>query len=125
SVAFQVARVSRTWRAFRTTPLSARPGGRGGGRRVRCDDEATPSATADLAPLAACVAGFVCGPLVGRALLVRRPPALARDLALLFGGHRREPSSLFAFCCNHRSALRLFTDTAVKPRTDLSGPAAV
>jgi hypothetical protein len=43
---------------------------------------------------------------VSRALFVRRAAALAGDLALLFGRHRREPTPFFAFSCSHRSALR-------------------
>ena len=52
-------------------------------------------------PLAPRGARFVGGPLVGRALFVRRAAALAGDFALLFGRHRRESSSFFAFCIHH------------------------
>src|SRR5438093_5499132 len=96
-VASKVAVRARACRSFTTIRSPAVIGSFGTRRRVRRDDEATPPATADLAAFPACVTGFVCGPLMGRALFVRRPPPFARDLPLLFGGHRREPSSLFAF----------------------------
>src|SRR5438093_1325756 len=38
---------------------------------------------------------------MGRALLVGRPAALARDLALFFRRHRRESSTFFAFSSIH------------------------
>src|SRR6185436_11227394 len=53
-------------------------------------DEPPSSAATDLATLATSRSCLVGGPLVGRALLVRRTSALARDLALLLGRHRRE-----------------------------------
>ena len=58
---------------------------------------------AHLPPSSSGRTGLVRCPLVGRALFVRRPATLACDLALLFGRHRRESSSFFAFC-NHHSA---------------------
>jgi hypothetical protein len=39
---------------------------------------------------------------MGGAFLVRRTPALAGDLSLLFGRHRREASTFLAFSCSHR-----------------------
>jgi len=96
-VASKVAVIDRACRSIRTIRRPVVIGGFRSRRPIRRDDEATPPATADLAAFPACVAGFVCGPLMGRALFVRRPPPFARDLPLLFGGHRREPSSLFAF----------------------------
>src|SRR5438067_850334 len=64
-------------------------------RRIGRDDQAAASAAADLPALAAGVAGFVGGPLVGRPLFVRRAAALAGDLALLFGRHRCESATFF------------------------------
>src|SRR5437868_2848681 len=50
--------------------------------RVRRDDEPSTAAATDLATLAAGIAGFVRGPLVGGALLVCRASAFAGDLTL-------------------------------------------
>src|SRR5689334_12807524 len=86
-------------------------------RRFRRNDQTSAAAAAHLAALASRVARLVGGPLVGGPLLVRRPPALAGDLALLLRGHRREASSFLTLSCIHRSALRLFATPACGPCT--------
>src|SRR5438045_769457 len=91
-----------------------RPFWSGRRRRFRRYDQTSAAAAAHLAALASRVARLVGGPLVGGPLLMRRPPALAGDLALLLRGHRREASS-FLTLCTHRSALRLFTTPACEP----------
>src|SRR4051794_39885658 len=73
-----------------------------GRRRLAGNDQTSASAAADLPALAARIAGFVRGPLVRGALFVCRAPAFAGDLALLFRGHRREPTPFLAFSCSHR-----------------------
>ena len=55
------------------------------------------AAAADLAALAAGLAGLVRGPLVGGALLMRGPAALAGDFPLLLRGHRGEAAAFLAF----------------------------
>src|SRR5437899_4907384 len=78
----------------------------GGGRRRRVgrSDEPTPAAAAHLSAFAASRARLVRGPFMGRPLLMSRAAALARDLALLLGGHRRKSSPLFTFSSSHGSA---------------------
>src|SRR5207247_6342482 len=78
--------------------------GSAGRRRLRRDDQPPAASAAHLPALTSGGSRFVGGPLVGRPLFVRRAPALAGDLALLFRRHRREPSSLFPFSSIHRSA---------------------
>jgi len=68
-------------------------------------DETATSAATDLAALATGRPRFVGTPLVGGAFFVSGPAALACDLALFLGRHRREASSLF-FLCTHRCALQ-------------------
>jgi hypothetical protein len=53
------------------------------------------SAAAGLATLPAGGAGFVFGPFVGRALLVRGATTLTGDLTLLFGRHRTKSATFF------------------------------
>src|SRR6185436_1975956 len=64
------------------------------------NDQATTSAAAYLTALAAGRPCFVSGPFVRCTLFMRRAPALAGDLALLFGRHRRKPST-FLLLCGH------------------------
>src|SRR5204863_2538462 len=89
-------------------------------RRLGRDDESTSPAAAHLAALAAGRARLVRGPFMRGSLHMSGAAALTRDLALFFGGHRREPSPFFPFSNSHRSASVLFQ---VTPRTDPSGPA--
>jgi len=76
-------------------------GFRRGRGRGRGNDEPAPSTATDLTALAPRRARLVGGPFVGRALFVRSAAALARDFTLLFGRHRRKPSTLFALSCIH------------------------
>jgi hypothetical protein len=52
-----------------------------------------------------------------RAFFMRGSAALARDLALLLGRHRRKPSPFLAFSCTHRSPSVSFTSCAPGPYT--------
>src|SRR6266850_3092499 len=65
------------------------------------DNQTAASTATHLTPFASRVAGLVGGPLVGGAFLVSRASALAGDLTLLLGGHRRESSPFLAFSCIH------------------------
>src|SRR5258707_1891977 len=56
-----------------------------------------PAAAEYRAALAAGTSRFFRRPLVRGALLVGRPAALAGDLLLTFGAHRREAAPLFSF----------------------------
>src|SRR6478735_11238927 len=60
-------------------------------------NETSTTAATDLTALAAGPAGFLRRPLVGSALLVGRSTALAGDLLLTLGAHRRETAPLFTF----------------------------
>src|SRR3989442_15025520 len=80
-----------------------RVGDAGRRRGIRRDDEPSAAATTHLAAFAAGVTRFIGGPFVRRPFFVSGTTALARNLPLLLGRHRREPSSFFTFC-THRSA---------------------
>src|SRR5262245_2402509 len=70
-------------------------------RTARSLDQAPAAAAADLTTLAPRRARFLGRPLVGRPFLVGGATALARNFALLLGGHRREPAALLAFTVHH------------------------
>src|SRR4029077_5091780 len=59
----------------------------------------------DLTALAARIPGFVRGPLVGGALLVRRAPALAGVFPLFLRRHRGKSAAFLAFSVVHRPVL--------------------
>jgi hypothetical protein len=71
--------------------------GRGDVRR----HQAAAATAADLPTPTSRGARLVRRPFVGGSLLVSRPTALARNLALLFRRHRRESAAFFAFCIHH------------------------
>src|SRR3954447_3793735 len=68
---------------------------RGARKGVAFAPQTTATTAADLATLAAGQPGFFGRPFVRGALQMRGAPALAGDLALLFGGHRRKSPALF------------------------------
>jgi len=82
-------------------------------------NETSTTAATDLTALAAGPAGFLRRPLVGSALLVGRSTALAGDLLLTFGAHRRETAPLFTFA-RHVNLLARRTHRA-RTRAVLSG----
>jgi hypothetical protein len=84
-------------------------------------DQAPASAAAHLPALSPGVPRFVSGPLVRRSFFVCGTSTLARDFALLFGGHRRESSPFFSLSSIHRKAsvpLRVLPTPNLELRTD-------